>query len=214
MALDALVTKRPAPTRIGPTMLLDALVRESHDRQAEVTEFPVETGANISDNIRNRPREVSIDGFISNNPVRFLGGIPKTLIRGTPGADDSVVGPNLNLIALAFAELERLYDARELIEVATPRRLYQNMAITRLNIPKDRSTGAALRFSVSFREVERVETRTVGRRFTRTTQERSQPKRDAGKKTPPPATAKAAEKVTNQSALFKLTPAPLRPPTP
>jgi hypothetical protein len=203
MPLETLAT-RPAPTRIGPKLLLDALVRESHELNAEVTEFPVETGGVISDHVRLQPREVSVEGVVTNNPVRFLGGIFSGLIRGENpgGVEGPVIGPALNLTELAFAELERMYQERELIEVVTPRKRYENMALMRLSIPKDRTTGDALRFSALFREVTRVETSNVTRRRKPTAQERSQPVLDEGKKTPPPATPQAETRV--QSALFRI----------
>ena len=199
MALENLVSPRPAPTQIGPNLILDALVRESHDFRSEVTEFPVETGGNISDHIRNEQREISIEGMITNNPIRFLGGIPAKLIRGS-SAGGIVIGPSLNLVELAFAELERIYNAKDTMIVSTPRKFYTKMVMTRLSIPKDRATGDALRFSASFRQLERVQSRTVERLSKNVAQERSKPVADAGKQTPPPTTPKAETRL--RSALF------------
>ena len=199
MALENLVSKRPAPTQIGPNLILDALVRESHDFRSEVTEFPVETGSNVSDHILNAPREISIEGVITNNPIRFLGGIPAKLIRGS-SVGGIVIGPNLNLVELAFAELERIYNAKDTLIISTPRKFYTKMVMTRLSIPKDRATGDALRFSASFRQLERVQSRTVERLSTNVAQERSKPVADTGKQTTPPTTPKAETRL--RSALF------------
>lgn len=48
---------------------LDCSVRETHTLSADVTEHPVETGADVADHIRPRARTVSIEGLISNTPI-------------------------------------------------------------------------------------------------------------------------------------------------
>lgn len=201
MSLLNLLRPRPAPTRIGPTLLLDALVSETHERRSQVTDFPVETGGSIADHIRNEPRQVSVEGFVTNSPVRLLGGALERVSRGTPTGGDQVEGAGLDFAEQALAELERIHDARELVEVVSPRRRYQNMAMLSLVVPRDPATGAALRFSATFREVTRVDSRTVELRVRRTAERRSQPKSDKGKQTPTEPTEKMKDRV---SALRRL----------
>lgn len=52
---------------------IDVSVREGHDLQAEVTEHPVESGANIADHIRPLPATLAIDGIVTNHPIELPG---------------------------------------------------------------------------------------------------------------------------------------------
>ena len=48
---------------------LDVDLQESHDLSSEITEHPVEEGADVTDHVRPRLRRVSIEGFVSDTPV-------------------------------------------------------------------------------------------------------------------------------------------------
>ncbi len=48
----------------------DASVAERHSLVSEVTDHPVESGANIADHIRPVPLELDLEGVISNTPLR------------------------------------------------------------------------------------------------------------------------------------------------
>ncbi len=48
---------------------LDVSVREAHGLSADVTEHPVESGADVADHIRPKQRTVTIEGVISNTPI-------------------------------------------------------------------------------------------------------------------------------------------------
>ena len=52
---------------------IDVSVREVHSTQAEVTHFPVEEGADISDHVRLMPEQLQIEGLVSNQPVELPG---------------------------------------------------------------------------------------------------------------------------------------------
>ena len=47
--------------------VIDAALRETHTYESEVTEYPVESGAMITDNIRPRPITIEIE---PNHPRR------------------------------------------------------------------------------------------------------------------------------------------------
>lgn len=48
----------------------DVTKSENHSNLAVITEFPVESGANISDHIRTAPKVFSCEVFISNTPIK------------------------------------------------------------------------------------------------------------------------------------------------
>jgi hypothetical protein len=53
---------------IGP-IWIDVSISERHSVSAEVTAHPVERGVDIVDHIRPMPREVQIEGFVTNHPT-------------------------------------------------------------------------------------------------------------------------------------------------
>lgn len=53
---------------IGP-IWIDVSISEKHSIGADVTEHPVERGTNIVDHIRPKPREIQIEGFVTNHPT-------------------------------------------------------------------------------------------------------------------------------------------------
>ena len=54
----------------GTTFMLDITVNEAHTWAADVTSDPVEDGSTISDNIVDKPVEVSFTAIVSNAPVQ------------------------------------------------------------------------------------------------------------------------------------------------
>jgi hypothetical protein len=58
----------PTHVEIG-TIWIDVSVSETHSLSAEVSEHPVETGPDVTDNIRPTPRTIRIDGLVTNYPI-------------------------------------------------------------------------------------------------------------------------------------------------
>jgi hypothetical protein len=51
------------------TVWIDVSISERHSLSAEVTTHPVERGTDIVDHIRPMPREIQIEGFVTNHPI-------------------------------------------------------------------------------------------------------------------------------------------------
>ena len=52
----------------------DAIVSVTHEGENQVTEYPVESGSNVTDLSRPRPRKLTISGIITDAPVNQLWG--------------------------------------------------------------------------------------------------------------------------------------------
>jgi hypothetical protein len=59
---------QPRHVEIGD-IWIDVSVQESHEAEAEVSEHPVEAGADIADHIRPLPRVITIEGIVTNHPI-------------------------------------------------------------------------------------------------------------------------------------------------
>ena len=128
---------------------IDAALRETHSREAEISDYPVEEGADVTDNVRARPKSVEIEGIVSDTPI----GAMATLRGGATGS----ASPDGELLFLpsdeALAKLEAIFAARAPVTVETSAKTYENMVLVSLEVPRDISTGEALRFTASFREI-------------------------------------------------------------
>ena len=130
---------------------IDAFLRVRHSMPNEVTSIPIEDGAEYSDHIVTKAREISIEGFFGPTETRDY----------TAEEGDGLSSYLRSRMLDKFAELERLRDARELVTVVTGLRVYYNMAILGIDIDRDVSVGHALPFSIQLRELEIVKSQTA-----------------------------------------------------
>lgn len=144
--------------------VIDAALSESHDYESEVTDYPIERGANVIDHVRNRPLTVSLECVVSDTPLPLIA-----------SQRDTSEAPSV----AAMAKLEAIRDAREPIKIVTGLRTYENMIMVSLSVPVDVETGDALRFRASFRQVSIIENRRV---TVRVAAPRGQAKRNLGAK--------------------------------
>jgi len=119
----------------------DAVLRETHNRSSQVSEFPVEDGAPVSDHIRAMPVEVTIDVMATATPI------------------DAEPDPERD--RMVRAELEAMWAARELVDITLVGGAYTGMAIASVVEPIDDRTGLSYQATVVLREVRRANTRRV-----------------------------------------------------
>ncbi len=127
---------------------LDASLSERHEFENIITDFPIETGGEVSDHIYMKPDRVMIQGFITNSPPVFFD------LTNTLGRNDRVGD--------ALETLKSIRDNRELVTVVTGLIIYDNMAMKRLTIPRSSRTGETLRFTAEFVKITKVASETAG----------------------------------------------------
>lgn len=161
---------------------LDAVLDESHDWQADATMNPVEEGSPVTDHIIEQPDKLKIRGFISETPL-----VASESVRGansTPWAE--------SLTQPVFDLLHDLIKARETVTVYTKYRIYDDMVLTNLTIPRSAATGEAIEFTAEFVHIRKVATQMVDvpkginpkkeAKGDAATGKKSEPTKDAGKK--------------------------------
>lgn len=134
---------------IGP-MIANVTVEEIHNDEVEITQHPVERTADITDHAYPLPPTLVVR--IGYAPAGAGGGGFFGLL---PGVGDPV---SLNSIYQQFLDLK---DARELMEVQTGKRVYQDMLIKSLAVTTDQDTENALFITVTLQHVILVNTQTV-----------------------------------------------------
>lgn len=128
--------------------IIDCLLSEQHTLDSDVTEFPVESGGTISDNIRPKPRIVAMECLISDTPLQPVFRFRK---EGSVPTDD------------AYALLKSIRAGRQPVSLTTSLEDLENMALESIGIPRQIGRGDELRFTATFKQIEIV----VNKRGTR-----------------------------------------------
>ncbi|MEK8128660.1 phage baseplate protein [Paenibacillus filicis] len=132
-------------TNIGG-WFFDAFLKMEHTSRLTITEHPVQAGAAVSDHAFLQPRELSMDVAMSNVhessvPGQFSGGYSRSV--------------------QAFYVLKELQQLRVPIQIHTRLGLYRNMMVEVLSAPDDFETLDGLHCSVTFKELNVAQVRTV-----------------------------------------------------
>jgi len=149
MASLSVVVVNPVKAKIEE-LELDVSIRESHTFDNEVTQYPVETGGTITDHIVNKPDQLSIEGFVTNSPVRIV-----------EQSSTSRAGDRSDRVLVALDVLRRIRSEKEIVTVVTGLQTYTDMALVKLSIPRDSGRGNALWFTADFTKIQFVKSQTV-----------------------------------------------------
>lgn len=132
---------------------LDANLEEVHEWGAEATENPVEEGAPVSDHVIEKADKLRIRGFVSDSPTS------DTVVTRITGIYNGKTIANRT--QTVFDALQTLIKAKEPIVVYTKHRIYDDMVLTGVNIPRSPGLGEAIEFTAEFVHIRKVSTQTV-----------------------------------------------------
>lgn len=119
---------------------LDASIEETHVAENEVTQFPVESGVDITDHVRRQPYRVNIRGIVTDHPL--IAQLVGTAAAPVPSRSADAYGKALLMAAEA-----------QLVTVVTTLNTYDDMVIESLEVPRDSTKGHAVEMVLSLREV-------------------------------------------------------------
>lgn len=133
---------------------LDARVSSTYRFASEITEYPVESGATVTDHVHQRPTEITIEGMVSDSPVNEL---PTYLgLRG-----DNETRPAALRSQSAFDTLFLVQKNAIPLTVVTEYMTFDDMIIESLEIPKSPDRGEAIWFSLTLKKITTVDTLTA-----------------------------------------------------
>ena len=140
-----LVPKTIGPVRVGCT------IEEAHQDELQITEHPVEKGAQINDHAFKLQPEVTIQCGWSNSDLAALIGTLESIVEGgsLPSAD---------YISTVYSQLLALQQTREPFDVVTSLRMYRDMLFKSLRVVKDQKTGQALSVTATLKQIRIVQT--------------------------------------------------------
>ncbi len=161
-----LILNRHDPVTIGEFQI-EVTVGEQHNYKNEVTDYPVENGMNISDFIQQRPEHITIEGIISRTPLPTNVGL-ETFLTGA--GFNRTQNALETLLDIAGYKLPKQVGQQLIVERAgTPKiidivsllRIYTSMVCISLTIPYSQRNGEALRFTMEFKHIATVVSKTV-----------------------------------------------------
>lgn len=128
----------------------DVVVSEKHSDSIEITEHPVEIGAAVNDHAYKRASDVTMEcGFAGGGSLLDL-------------VDISGIGIGIGKSPKeVYQELLDTQARRELIDVVTGKRTYNNMLIRAIEVTTDRTSENVLSCVITLREVMITQTQQI-----------------------------------------------------
>lgn len=170
--------------RIGGIQV-DTTLEESYEDSLEITDHPVESGAQVTDHSFKRPMELVLTcGWSDSSSSGFAGLASGLIATASPVAASvlSAVGAVSNLlnpgagnsgsfaggamaasdyVAGIYSQLLQLQESRQAFSVVSGLRIYDNMLLQSIRVRRDQRTQFVLNVHAILREIILVNTQTA-----------------------------------------------------
>jgi hypothetical protein len=176
---------RKVESDLVEVVVLDATLSHSITRTSTVTQYPIESGSKVSDHKQNDPKEVTVEGFVSNNPVTLLA-------SGLLSQQDETRSKT------AYDALVQVFDNKDIVQLQSELEVFDDMMLQSLEVPRDRTNFHALQFTASFKKIRQVGTRVVTLKTD--VEKLAKPEEDLGKQN---ANAASDEEESQSSILLR-----------
>lgn len=139
---------------------IDATGTYGFEHTAETTDHVVDSGAQVTDHIRSNPSTGTVEGIITNSPLRALAPTRDRVagVRAVKLPDGSSV--NVSVWDIEFDRVrqtdelfQQLMDARSLVRLTTGFRVLENLAVVRYSVKKDETTGNSVAVVLEFKQI-------------------------------------------------------------
>lgn len=135
-------------------IVFDAVPSVGIKRQADVTSYPVENGADVSDHVQVKNNTFTLSGMITETPIRLMHDMLHS------------AGVNGTRISQAITYLDQIFDARQPITLVTEHKVYENVILS--GISYDYKSEFAMQFDLEFEQIRLVSKATVNVIATKT----------------------------------------------
>jgi len=151
-------------SKVYKALILDAVLSEDHQFNNRVTDFPVEDNSNISDHVLQEPERLTMEGFVTNSPIEFFGDLSdQTGDLSLNRPPDRVNDAFLALMQFCGYDYpiqegtkSRVKNPIATVDLVTGLRSYSDMILEKLNVPRNKELGDALKFTAVFKKVNKV----------------------------------------------------------
>ena len=145
-------------TRIGD-VVIDCTLKETIKQSSEVTEHPIESKTAISDHIFKNPLRVSIEGYITDSPIKIMGLFETPLQNNSPAKLLNSFRSFVPFVDTekpsrqAYKLLQSIWKERQLINLVTKMEAFNDMCIESLEFSSDEDTGGRLQFTAELVQI-------------------------------------------------------------
>lgn len=151
---------------------VDCSVSETHSSESPASEFPIEGGQSITDNIIIKPKALELNGIISDAPLSLLNALVTTGVSAVlPPLGVAAASAGFGLFkalsgskkpsVVAFAQLLQLQNLKEPFDVLTTLQRYPSMFVKSISVPRDAQNAQVLNFKISLVQLIIVSPQTV-----------------------------------------------------
>jgi hypothetical protein len=183
--------------RVGQ-LTVDALVKESHELRAQISEHPTESGESFCDHVINLPITIQLEGIISNTPLTFIG------VTTVNSIANDINNRSNNMAELAFKMLEEIFSKRTPISISTSLKDYDNMVLDSLNIEREGSTTQSLHFRATAKEIRVANLETIRINIPAPKPERAKSKQRLVRQETKPALEEVVKKTIQRQSFFNI----------
>lgn len=126
----------------------------------ETTDKAVERGGTVTDHVRANPDTGSVEGIITNSPLRALAPTRDRSVATQPVKLSDGSSVNVETWNTPFDRVRavdelflQLMDAKSLVKLTTGLRVMEDLIVTRYSVKKDGQTGNAAAVVVEFKQI-------------------------------------------------------------
>ena len=171
---------------------IDATLRELHESNCEITDDPIEDGADASDHVQLKPKTVTLEGVVTDTPISTIG---ITNVQGIMSSVNSILGKSSRSMD-GYDILLALQSKKQPFDLVTGLKTYKNMLIEELSVQRTKDTGRAIDFTAKLKEIIIVKTREVPLRPIASAGTIASETKDAGKVSAGAASTQVAGKTS------------------
>lgn len=179
--------------RIGE-LVLDAIIKESHELKAEISEHPTESGDSFVDHVSQCLTTLQIEGIISNTPLTLIG------MTAVASLDNYLHDRSNNRAEQAFKKLEDIFAKRSPISIASSLKQYDNIVLESLCVERGGGNSESLHFRTTAKQVRIVNQATIS--LPKPKPERAKIKKHMGKQESKPASVEVTKKTADKQSAF------------
>ena len=137
-------------------------ITESHMYESKTSQYPVQSGSTVIDNVIQSPTVVRMRSLVSDSPITTIFNMRSNSIvdniesvsRGVDTVEKALNWKNIGSYSITAMEaLIKLQEQRLPITLVTGIKVYNNMILTKMVVPRDPNTGRALFFDLEFSEI-------------------------------------------------------------
>lgn len=121
-------------------ILFDCVLEETHAYESEITDYPIESGAYVQDSVWLKPFKLTIDGTITDTQLLQNQAISNVQSR----------------VGFVYDALIALVQTKDVFQVMTGLKLYQNMIFESWNAQRDSDTGYSIHVTGTLKQITKV----------------------------------------------------------